>query len=88
MSRPLAVVLRYLVPALQEIQRELRHDPGPQRTSRALSVAEVAAKLGCSRSHVYHLLGTGKLPHLRLERRRVVTSEQLARYLNSVEVAG
>lgn len=45
-----------------------------------LKVREVAARLSCSVSTVYHLLETGRLPHHRCPGIRV-SEEQLAEYL-------
>ena len=61
---------------------------------RALAPREVAATLGVSKSFVYEEIAAGRLPHLRLGRRRIVIElSQLEEYLRlrrwgAVEAAG
>lgn len=49
-------------------------------------VKAVAARLGVSERHVWRLIKGGKLAHYKMGRRVVVSDEQLAAYLQSVEV--
>lgn len=48
-----------------------------------LSVTEVAAALGISRTHAYELVARGELPSLRLGRRIVVPRRGLERLLDA-----
>ena len=50
-----------------------------------LSVANVAERLGCSRSHVYTLIADGKLPTINIGRGRSITripESRVEKYIN------
>lgn len=46
-----------------------------------LNVSEVAELLGISKSFVYQLVGTGKLPAIRLGKRILFTKERIMEYI-------
>lgn len=56
-----------------------------QTPPEVLGVEDVAEALGVSRSLVYTLLKAGKLPSVKLGRRRGVTRRQLATFLAELE---
>ena len=53
----------------------------------AFSPAEAAAKLGCSRAHVYNLINRGELRAVKLGRSTRISVEELER-ARGIEVGG
>jgi len=53
-----------------------------------LSVLEVADSLGVSRSTVYTLMTSGRLPYVKIGRRRLVTVEALRAYVETLNRPG
>lgn len=51
----------------------------------AYSVNQVCISLGLSRTAVYDLIGSGKLPTLKIGKRRLIRPEALERYIASLE---
>ena len=45
----------------------------------AYSITDAAAAVGLSRSTLYTLMGTGKLPTIKIGKRRLISAEALAR---------
>ena len=86
MNSTAQIFLRHLIPALQEIEREIA-STGPVESQPngssvgGMSVRQVARELGCSASHVYSLLDRDELGHVAVGKRRVVTRAQLAEFL-------
>ncbi|WP_018690352.1 helix-turn-helix transcriptional regulator [Ahrensia sp. 13_GOM-1096m] len=54
----------------------------------AYSIDEGARALGISRSLFYQLVKYGEIKIVKIGRRSVVRSQELERYLNSLEVGG
>ena len=50
----------------------------------AFSVQDVAARLGISKRHVARIIAAGDIPSFTIGRRRLVRSEALSRWLDTV----
>jgi excisionase family DNA binding protein len=54
----------------------------------ALTVAETARETRLSKSYIHEIIGSGKLPSIRIGRRRLVLRTDLIRWLNGFGRAG
>jgi len=54
----------------------------------AYSIAEAAAMLGIGKTLAYDLIGSGQLPTVTIGRRRLVTRDQLDRFVAELTQAG
>jgi excisionase family DNA binding protein len=60
--------------------------PGPSKPiEQHFSINQIAAKLSVHRSTIERLLYSGKLGYYQLGRRRIVSEEELKRYLSLIE---
>lgn len=60
----------------------------PAEGPRLLKVREVAARLRCSRGHVYEMIKRGELPAIHSGRTRVVRADAIDDYLHQHEGGG
>lgn len=59
----------------------------PSSSKLAYSIEEVAELTGLSRSLLYDEMAAGRLSFIKVGRRRIITAEQVERFLNGQEVA-
>lgn len=82
MSTPdpkVAAAIAALITALQK-QREPEHEPGVRIM---LDATEVAAALRCSRSLVYSMARDGRLPSVKIGRRRLYAADEVNAFLSA-----
>lgn len=65
---------------LAQVQASAACQPAPDTSHDALSVSNVAQKLGVSKETVYKLCNEGSLRHTRIGRRITITPHQLSEY--------
>lgn len=81
MTDRLDAAIRELVEALRdELRAELEAEPAPG-PDRLLSIDQACAALGLGRSRTYQEISSGRLPSIRVGRRRLVPAAAIARYI-------
>jgi excisionase family DNA binding protein len=81
-----AVAVTALADAISA-QKRHREKPRQRTRNRLLSVDEAAEALGLARSTLYRELGAGRLPSVKIGRRRLVPASAIARRIASVAIS-
>jgi excisionase family DNA binding protein len=67
-------------------RRRLRAQPRQRTRNRLMSVDEAAKALGMARSTLYRELGAGRLPSVKIGRRRLVPASAIAQRMASAAI--
>jgi len=70
---------------MTEARQPRRKKPAPEVERRAWSLDEWGAMYGLGRNSVYNLIAEGKLPTIKVGRRRLVTVEGDAQFRKNVQ---